>query len=179
MKGNASGPAIVLAVALCACGSEPQSPAGEVSDLSSSRPSAEAADAAGVTFDVELVGGAAEGSYQVSSSNRCMAVVGDDGQLNVNAFDPGSALNYGQLSVYGFDLGDGGSDSFIFIAKTASYELRIDTVPGSLIGNAGTGAVAWRIDGRREIVFDVEGAGDDGVAVRATVTCNAPSWTGI
>lgn len=173
---------VVLALVLSGCGGDPESAQEPqaVPRAEASQAPALAADSGSVTFAVELIGGEAEGTYQVASDSRCMAIVNaPDAQLNVNAFSEDSALSYAQLSVYGLTAEDGESDLFIFIAKTNEYELRIDTDPDSLIGQSGTGTVSWRLPGRREIVFDVEAISDDGVEARASVTCSGPSWTGL
>lgn len=173
---------VVLALVLSGCGGDPESAQEPqaVPRAEASQAPAVAADSGSVTFDVELIGGEAEGTYQVASDNRCMAIVNaPDAQLNVNAFSEDSTLSYAQLSVYGLTAEGGESDLFIFIAKTNEYELRIDTDPDSLIGQSATGTVSWRLAGRQEIDFRVEATHDDSVEVRATVTCRSPSWTGI
>ena len=131
-----------------------------------------------VSFEVELIGGDHAGSYHLTSADRCMAIAGENGQLNVNALDDEAALRYAQVSIYDFDDGDGASDRLIFIAQTPPYELRLNTDPNSIVATSGSGRVTWEVDADRDIVIDVEGAGDDGVEVRATITCQGPSWTG-
>jgi hypothetical protein len=171
---------VLFLLSLVACSAGPD-PAPDTESASSGAQPAAPRDASagqgGVTFNVDLIGGAAEGTYRLSTDDRCTVVTGESAQLNVNAVGQPPTLRYAQISVFDFDPNKGKSGSFIFEARTEAHQLRIDTLPGSIVGNTGTGDVSWKDDGR-QIDITLAGASEDGVRVEATITCTAPSRSG-
>jgi hypothetical protein len=172
---------LCLLVSPVACGAGPDPTPGAESASSGTQsavPSNASVGQGGVTFNVDLTGGAAEGTYRLSTDDRCTVVTGESAQLNVNAVGQPPTLRYAQISVFDFDPNKGKSGSFIFEARTEAHQLRIDTLPGSIVGNTGTGGVSWKDDGQ-QIEITLAGASEDGARVEATITCTAPSRSGL
>ena len=130
------------------------------------------ADAPGAIFRLTVRGGEHAGDYELESHDPEPCQIGMLGKdlFTVNASGEPPQLRYAEVRIPGFAPGDGVTDEFGFAAKTADFDLWIDTTPDAL-RPGGSGNLTWRDDGENDIQIELEGRSGDDVDLRATMEC--------